>query len=246
MKQYTKKYGQVFLKDKNIGELETKLLGAEPGSRILEIGPGTGFLTSILLSHGYLVTAVESDHRFVELLESNFRSNVSDGSLKVLHDNFLETTLDSVEYEYIIGNIPYSISSPVLERLVELKFKRTVLMVQLEFAKRMVAPSGSEDYSRLSVFCSIFFNASLEKKVPKKLFSPVPGVDSAIVTLEKKIVESDLDWNCADTILKEMFSRKRKKIGSEYAGGLYADKRVDQLTPEQIKEIISYRCHCRQ
>ncbi len=243
MKQYTKKYGQVFLKDRNIGELEIKILNIPADSAVLEIGPGTGFLTSIMLRHGLTVTAIESDHRFVGILDSTYREYITQGKLKIIHANFLESDLNQIDHRYIVGNIPYSISSPIMERLMDLDFDRALFMVQLEFARRMVAAAGTKDYSRLSVFCSLNFNAKLEKKVSKNSFSPVPNVDSAIVSISKKIREGSIPWDYADGFIKEMFSRKRKKIGSEYGGEKYADLRIDQLTPEQIWEIISYLYH---
>ena len=243
MKQYTKKYGQVLLKDRNIGELEVKFLNIPIGSSVLEIGPGTGFLTGIMLSHGLSVTAIESDHRFVGILNSNFREYVTEGKLKIFHANFLEIDLGEIDHRYIVGNIPYSISSPIMERLMDLDFDRALFMVQLEFAKRMVATSGTKDYSRLSVFCSLNFNVRLEKKVSRNSFSPIPRVDSAIVSISKKIRNDNIPWEYADGFIKEMFSRKRKKIGLEYGGEKYADLRIDQLSSEQIWEIISYLYH---
>ena len=243
MKQYTKKYGQVLLKDRNIGELEVKFLNIPSGSSVLEIGPGTGFLTGIMLSHGLNVTAIESDHRFVGVLDANFREYIAQGKLKIIHANFLEIDLGEIDHKYIVGNIPYSISSPIMERLMNLDFDRALFMVQLEFAKRMVATAGTKDYSRLSVFCGLNFNVRLEKKVSRNSFSPVPGVDSAIVSITKKIRNDSIPWEYADGFIKEMFSRKRKKIGLEYGGEKYADQRIDQLSSEQIWEIISYLYH---
>ena len=165
---YPKKYGQVLLKNKNVALQEVLLLGDISGRSVLEIGPGPGTLTEILLQKGAVVTAIESDHRFYEILKMKFESQIKGGTLKIEKNDFLE--LGGGNPDFIIGNIPYHISSPILFHLEKFNFTRSVLMVQLEFARRMVGKPGTEDYSRLSISTALRYRVKLEKNSKKGEF----------------------------------------------------------------------------
>ncbi len=236
MKQYTKKYGQVFLKDRNIRDLEVRILNPEDGDRVLEIGPGTGFLTEQLLKYPIHLTCVESDHRFAEILNVKFREFVENGHLEIVKEDFLN--YDPGKVARVIGNIPYQISSPVLERLALLDFKAAVIMVQKEFAMRMVSGPNNKQYSRLSVFTYINFDAKVEKVVSRNCFFPKPDVDSAIVSLFRRDRTRNIPDKFIDSQLKMLFSNRRKKIGNIIKSGIFENLRVDQLDPEKIMDII--------
>lgn len=139
-----KSLGQCFLQDRNILALEAKLAGPQ-GKTVLEIGPGDGRLTEAVLAlKPKKVIAVEKDSRFASLLRERFA-----GKAEIIEGDFLEAELPSCDI--IIGNIPYYISSDIVFTIAPLKFERAVLMVQKEFAQKMVAKPGEKNYGRLSV-----------------------------------------------------------------------------------------------
>ena len=171
-----KSLGQCFLEDKNILALEAKL--AEPqGKTVLEIGPGDGRLTEAVLAlKPRRMIAVEKDSRFASLLKEKFA-----GRAEIVEGDFLKA--EPPACDIVIGNIPYYISSDIVFTIAPLKFERAVLMVQKEFAQKMVAKAGEKNYGRLSVTAQLAFEVKLERIVPRHLFRPVPKVDSAIIIL---------------------------------------------------------------
>ncbi|MEM3675457.1 MAG: 16S rRNA (adenine(1518)-N(6)/adenine(1519)-N(6))-dimethyltransferase RsmA [Thermoplasmataceae archaeon] len=235
---YTRKYGQVFLRNPEIARHEAESLGLPPGSRILEIGPGRGILTRALLNNGYVVIGVESDHRWVSELQSSFQDEIAAGSLSIHRGNFLEFPPGG--FDGIAGNIPYMISSKIIFRLRDFRFKAAVLMVQEEFAKRLTAKYGTKDYSRLTVNSNLFFDISVVRKVSKGSFYPVPGVDSAVVRIVPKETSIAIPDNF-DTILSKLFSNRRKKIGTVFPGApeAFRDMRVGDLPPLEILNLAS-------
>ncbi len=236
MKQYNKKYGQVFLNDRNIAQYEVSLL--DPSNNVLEIGPGDGALTELLLEIFPQVTVVESDHRFVEILNAKFFDLVQQGRLLIIHGNFLECELP--EFEQIIGNIPYHISSPILGRIAEMNFKKAIIMVQKEFAQSLIAKPSTPNYTKLTVFSNLNFHIKLIKAVSRNSFSPVPKVDSAILELVKRENIIKIPREYTNNTLAKLFSQKRKKIKNilQDAPQNRLDLRVDQLTPEEIMDMV--------
>ena len=232
--QFSKKFGQVFLKDRNIARFEAGLYDYAFGNSILEIGPGEGALTEFLLESNPSLTVIESDHRYVDILQDRFRAQIANKHLTILKKDFLD--VEGGKYDAIFGNIPYHISSEILFSLSKFTFRKCILMVQLEFAKRMRALQGQEDYSRLSVNTYLRYKVRIEKVVNRKCFQPVPRVDSAIVSLVPRNEYSEEDILKADSVIRELFSNRRKKIGTVYRNcpENIKDKRVEELSPEDI------------
>ncbi|MBN1170084.1 ribosomal RNA small subunit methyltransferase A [Candidatus Micrarchaeota archaeon] len=229
-----KSLGQCFLEDRNILRFEASL--AEPeGKTVLEIGPGDGRLTeAILEKNPARLYAVEKDRRFADLLRKKFKS------VEIIEGDFLKAELP--EAEIIIGNIPYYISSDIVFTLAKLDFHHAVLMVQKEFAEKMVAMPGEGNYGRLSVTSQLHFDISLRKTVSKRLFRPMPKVDSAVIVLYPKKVSTDPH---DENIIRCLFSHKNKtvrnalkdsKLGDFNTGG-FSGRRVKTLTKEECIEI---------
>ncbi len=233
---YPRRFGQVLLRNPSIAEYEVALLDPESGSRILEIGGGEGFLTSRILEREVKLDCIEPDGKFAEAIRARFSEKVEDGSLKVIKENFL--TLEPSHYYGIIGNIPYHISSQIVFRLSSFTFEKCILMVQKDFAERMVAKPRDKEYSRLSVNCAFRYHVKLRRKVSRHNFYPVPKVDSAIVEITPSRQKWDITEEELDSILVRLFSNRRKKVGSvipECPQEL-RDKRPEQLS---IEEFIS-------
>lgn len=230
----SKRFGQVFLTNKSIARKEVEALSLEEGERVLEIGPGPGIITEILLEQKVTVTAVEPDHVLYESLLEKFDRPIKEKKLILRKEDFLK--MEPGSYDKIIGNIPYNISSKIMFRLFDFDFKRAVLMVQKEFANRLVAEVNTSDYSRLTVNTKLRFDPRILIKVPKGSFRPIPKVDSAVVLLEKREIEYGVPLNVVDDVLIKLFSKRRKKISSifENCPQEIANKRPEELSIEEI------------
>lgn len=200
-----KSLGQCFLHDKNILAIEAELAKPE-GKVVLEIGPGDGRLTEALLAHKpKKLIAVEKDPRFAELLREKFSGNKK---IEIIEADFLEMELPK-KVDIVVGNIPYYISSSIVFHLKYLDFERAVLMVQKEFAQKMVAKPKDRNYGRLSVTSQLHFNIKLERKVLRHLFRPVPDVDSAIILLTSTGFRTN---QLEENLIRWMFQHKNKTV----------------------------------
>jgi 16S rRNA (adenine1518-N6/adenine1519-N6)-dimethyltransferase len=177
---------QNFLADVDV--LETILAEAEPapGTRILEIGPGLGFLTRGLLDSGAAVTAIELDRGLAAFLRDELASDLERGALRIVEGDALDQDLAHlVEPPFdVVANLPYHITSPILHRLLgeTPRPRRLVLMVQKEVAERIAAPPGRMSY--LSVFAQYHARTRVAFAVPAAAFEPEPAVESAVIVLD--------------------------------------------------------------
>lgn len=185
-----KSLGQNFLIDPEALATIVDSLDLKRGEPVLEIGPGIGFLTELLIESGAQVTAVELDDNLVTRLKNTFGKK-----LNVVHKNFLDFDLDEYGPEKfkVVGNIPYHITTPIFTHLFgevgephswSHKIQKVAMTIQYEVALRLVARPGEKDYSRLTLLSNYFTVAKLEKKLPQDSFLPAPKVRSAIVSLE--------------------------------------------------------------
>jgi len=185
-----KSLGQNFLIDPEALQTIVEALDLKPGEPVLEIGPGIGFLTELLIESGAQVTAVELDDNLVTRLKNTFGKK-----LNVVHKNFLDFDLNEYGPDKfkVVGNIPYHITTPIISHIFgevgeprswSHKISRVVMTIQYEVGLRLVAHPGEKDYSRLTLLSNYFTNAKIEKKLPQDSFLPAPKVRSAIVNLE--------------------------------------------------------------
>lgn len=231
--QLKKSLGQHLLRDKNILKKEAALAGVN-GKTVLEIGPGDGRLTDQLLAAGAKkVYAVEKDERFVLQLQEKFAENES---VVVIEGDFLEKALPA-DVEIVVGNIPYYISSEIIFRLKDEKIEHAVLMVQKEFAEKMVAKPNAANYGRLSVTSQIFFQVKLAFKVPAHLFTPPPKVDSALILLRPTGVEVT---RTEEDLIRRMYQVKNKKVRNSLpnAAPKWAERRPREMSATEVLELI--------
>ncbi|MBI2079903.1 ribosomal RNA small subunit methyltransferase A [Candidatus Micrarchaeota archaeon] len=229
--------GQSFLSDHNILRKEVALASVN-GTVVLEIGGGDGRLTEKILDkspkHLYVV---EKDHRFSELLKQKF---IDIENIEILSADFLDLDLQSLNPQIIIGNIPYNISSKIIFSLKDLNFERAVLMVQKEFAEKMVAKPNDGNYGRLSVTSQLFFTVQFVQKVPRHLFSPSPRVDSAIIILTKNTFAVD---GFAEEVINKLFQHRNKTVKNALSGyninnlNEFINRRVRTLSKEDCLKI---------
>jgi 16S rRNA (adenine1518-N6/adenine1519-N6)-dimethyltransferase len=208
---------QNFLADPDV--LESILAEADPrpGRRILEIGPGLGFLTAGLLASGAMVTAVELDRGLATFLRERFEASIAIGALRLIEGDALDQDLvHLLEPPYdVVANLPYHITSPILHELLGRppRPERLVLMVQREVAERIAAQPGKMSY--LSVFVQYHARVRIAIRVPPSAFEPEPAVDSAVIVIEPYDADDRLDAEAEDQLwrlVQAAFRERRKMI----------------------------------
>lgn len=225
-----KSLGQHWLKDRAILESIAECADITPLDTVLEIGPGLGTLTSVLLSRADNVVAVEYDENLARKLPGQFPGK----KLTVHHEDILAFDLSRLPAGYkVVANVPYYITSKIIELLMTSTNKPSlvVLLIQKEVAERIVARPG--DMSILAVSAQIFAEASLGPLVPAEYFTPPPKVDSQVVVLktrEAPLVASN-DEPAFFRLVKAGFSAKRKKLRSSLAAGLAVSK-------EEVEDML--------
>jgi 16S rRNA (adenine1518-N6/adenine1519-N6)-dimethyltransferase len=209
-----KRLSQNFLIDGNVLRNILKAAEVQEGDLVIEIGPGPGALTEALLKAGATVIAIELDLRFAEALK-----RLQTPKLTIVEADILafplEEYLQGKKKAKIISNLPYHISSPVLDKLLpmEAHISTLTLMVQKEFALRMAAKEKSSDYSPLSLFVQAHSRVLSSFPVSPKSFFPVPKVDSTVITLELKKKDA-LHGKSFFAFLKTAFQHRRKTLAS--------------------------------
>jgi 16S rRNA (adenine1518-N6/adenine1519-N6)-dimethyltransferase len=206
---------------------------------VIEIGAGRGALTESLLERADKVVAIEVDPVLGHYLRQKFRDALDAGRLILVESDILKTDLGQWGPAVIAGNLPYYITSPILERLFEArgKWSRAVILVQAEVASRIVAPPGRREYGYLSVMVQSQARVERLFEVPRAAFRPPPKVDSAVVGLEPRDPVSDFGIDNLPLFLKfagNCFRYKRKTLRNNLAG-LYRKSVVESLVGPKVR-----------
>ena len=221
--KFKKSFGQNFIKEKNIIEKIINASDIPDNTLILEIGPGAGSLTELLVQTGNNVLCYEIDTRLEEILSDKFKN---DSNVRFIFNDFLECDINndikdySYDYLYIIANLPYYITTPIISKIIdELDVDKMVLMVQKEVGDRFTANPGSKNYGSLSVFLQSYFDLKQEFLVSRNCFIPKPNVDSVIVSLSKKKEVLDIkNREVFDKLIRDCFQFKRKTLRNNLKG----------------------------
>ncbi|MEF8831891.1 MAG: 16S rRNA (adenine(1518)-N(6)/adenine(1519)-N(6))-dimethyltransferase RsmA [Candidatus Thermoplasmatota archaeon] len=239
----TKSLGQNFLEDGNIAKKIVDSANIRTSDKILEIGPGLGVLTDFIVERAGKTILIEKDKDLTSYLEGRY----SNYDINIIQEDVLE--LEIPDFDKIVSNLPFSISSPITFKLLKYDFKGGVLTYQKQFAERMLAQVGEEEYSRLSVMVSVYAEVEKLFHISKKSFYPPPEVDASVIRLIPSEPKFDLkNEELFSKVVKELFNYRRKKIKNSLETGLdlkdesipYGDKRVGNISPEQINEIVTY------
>ena len=244
-----KSFGQNFLVDSNYIEKIVAELNPQPGEAIIEIGAGRGALTRQLIERAGKVVAIELDKDLIPLLKNEFSEYenfylVEANALKIDFTVILPKSKIQNPKSKIVANLPYYISTAILQKLIEQRenFSELVLMLQREVAERITAESGNKERGFLSVLVEAYTNAEKLFDVPPTAFRPVPKVWSSVVRLKIKeqsliagsVEKEELFWR----IVSAGFAQKRKTILNNLKNApLHVQKRLlEKGTISQILE----------
>lgn len=258
-----KSLGQNFLVDRNIARKIVEAIAPEPGEPIVEIGPGEGALTSLLLEAGATVVAVEIDPEAADAVRRRFAG--TGDALRIIEQDVLKTSLPEIIREEtglaegeairVVGNIPYYITSPILFHLFDQRksVREATLMMQKEVAERLVAVPRTKEYGILAVITQSLSSPKRLLTVPPGCFHPRPKVTSAVVRLRfEDRVEIEGIEEIHRRLVREAFGKRRKTLnnalgglipdGSERAelferSGIGPGQRAEELTPDEFAHL---------
>lgn len=215
--RFSKSLGQNFLIDKNF--VDKIVDGADiSGKNVIEVGPGIGTISYEMAKTCKKLVLIEVDETLIPILHEN----MSDfDNVTIINQDILKTDLKEIQDKYFDGesfefvsNLPYYITTPIIEKIFEedLDCKSMTIMVQKEVADRMLATEKDKDYSSLSVFVKYYSDAKLLTKVPKSVFMPQPKIDSAVLRLDLRIYDEDVDKEKLFALVRAGFLKRRKTI----------------------------------
>jgi 16S rRNA (adenine1518-N6/adenine1519-N6)-dimethyltransferase len=211
-----KRLGQNFLVDETYARRVVGALGPRAGETVVEIGPGRGALTGLLLETGARVVAVELDRELAPLLRERFAGRED---FKLVEADALDVdfcaAVEPATSARVVANLPYNISTAILQRLIDQRACVTemVLMLQREVVERITAPPGSAERGYLTVLVEAFCESEALFDVPPGAFRPVPKVWSTVARLRPRAGAAEgLDERLFQRLLAAGFSQKRKTI----------------------------------
>ena len=243
-----KRLGQNFTVNSDILRRLVEYASLTEDDVVLEVGAGFGFLTQLLSGECKKVIAVEVDPQLVSFLRKQLRNLKN---VDLVEGDILKASLPA--FNKVVSAPPYSISSPLLFRLLETKFDLAVLILQKEFAERLAAPVGSKDYGRITV--TIYYRADVEllDAVSRKMFYPPPDVDSMMLRLKPRDPPFHVDDEAIFfELVRTLFTQRNKKVRNALISFLrkrelskedaveladstvYSAKRVRELAPEDF------------
>ena len=231
---FRKKWGQNFLIDPNIVKKIYRTIDPIDSDNILEIGPGEGVLTKIILPEVNKMVSIEIDPVLVNKLNNSNRLK----KLKVVNKDILKTNIYDLDIDNpvrVIGNIPYNITSQIIFWLIEQLdyWSDAFIMVQKEVAHRLIAKVGTKEYSRLTVVVGAYLDVDYCFTIPPTVFIPKPKVDSAFIRFTKKrnaLIE-DHKYIRFNKLVRAAFNQRRKMLRNSLESWDISD---------QVKEKINF------
>lgn len=222
--KFKKKFGQNFIVDENVIDKIISSAGIDKDTMVIEIGPGAGSLTYKLCGVAKNVLCYEIDDSLCDILSNNLSGF---DNVLVKYCDFLNadvcSDLKNYSYDklYVVANLPYYITTPIIMKIIEDKIPvdKIVVMVQKEVGDRFKANPGSRDYGSLSIYLNYYFDVCKLMDISRNIFIPKPNVDSIIVEFKRK--KSSFSVNDSDLFFKlvrDSFKQKRKTLRNNLKG----------------------------
>jgi len=246
-----KSRGQNFLIHERVLDSIMRLLDLTPQDEVLEIGPGLGFLTRRLIAAAAQVWAVEIDAALVDWLGRGPLG--AQPAFHLVQGDILKVSLDEMlppRKVKLVGNLPYSISTPVLFRLFDWRehFSALVLMVQKEVADRIISGVGTKDYGTLSVWCQVHGRVTGKVAVSPEAFYPRPKVRSTVLKIELygEPLIAAAELAALRALVRAAFGQRRKTLANALMPALPLDRgrieellRAQDIDPQRRGETLS-------
>ncbi len=208
-----KRFSQNFLIDKNIAEKIVNLLDIGEDDIVLEIGAGRGALTELIAESGARLFAFEIDRKLTKKLIEIFQNHQN---VEILNVDFLKVNPEQhcPGRFKLIGNIPYDITSPLLEWIHENRkaVSIAVITAQKELAERIVSPPGSKNWAPISIFTQCFFDIGIAFDIPPSAFYPAPKVISSTMVLKPARKFMIKNWPVFENVVRQAFRHRRKML----------------------------------
>jgi len=216
--KFNKNFGQNFIFDKNLLNAIVKDSGITKDEEVLEIGPGAGTLTRAIAENCKKVISYEIDTNLKPILEENLKGLTNS---QIVFKDALKEDLKNIESNFdneyhVIANLPYYITTPLIFKFVGKtdKVKTLCVMVQKEVGERFIAKQKDDNYGAISVILDFYGDVKILRQVNRKMFTPVPNVDSCIIQITLKKNKFDVDCELFEEIVKSAFANRRKTLAN--------------------------------
>lgn len=231
----SRKLGQNFLHDQNVAKKIVELGEIKSDDHVLEIGPGLGAITEFITEKSQNLSLIEKDLRLAEFLRERFPKTpmiVGDALEEISNLRF------KISDHLVIGNLPYSVASPLMIRLCEfdLRPQRMVFTIQLEVAERLIASPKTKDFGVLTLLTRPYYDIKIARKISQTVFWPQPDIGSAVVTFQRRPLEEMPDPETElrfRTLVKLAFQKRRKTLQSIFKGSFSKIPQASQR-PEEL------------
>lgn len=242
--KFSKSLGQNFLVDKNFVDKIVDLADLQ-GENVLEIGPGIGTISVEIAKKAKKLVLIEIDKSLIPILNENLKEFTN---VKIINADILKVDLKELtDSEFsgedfkMVSNLPYYITTPIIESLVDdnLSCKDMTIMVQKEVAQRIKASEKDKDYSSLSIFVKFYGEILADFKVPKSVFMPMPKIDSTVLKIRLRKYHESVDRKILFSLVRGGFNQRRKTILNSFSQVLPKDKL------KEIFEKLSYKENLR-
>lgn len=248
------RYAQHFLANRHAAERIGAEVGAGPKDAVLEIGPGKGAITGLLLS-ARRVVVIEIDEKWAQLLRQRYAG--AHPNVQVIQADFLDFDLETLTPDgpfKVVGNLPYNLTSPILRKLSDWSgWTVATVMVQKEVGDRLCAKVGTADYGALTAGMNLTCTAERVFDLSQKSFDPPPKVESTVVRLRRRPQPLFDDVDRAQRVIQAAFQQRRKTIENSLSHGLALEKtavraalgelgldaglRAERLSPEDFVRV---------
>ena len=234
--EFKKKFGQNFLTDTNLLNSIVSDAGITNEDEVLEIGVGAGALTQSLCKIAKKVIGIEIDKSLKEIHDITLKDC---DNVNIIFNDFMKMSSMEINNMFsgsfkVVANLPYYITTPIIFKLIEEDFNVSslTLMVQKEVAERLVSKSGTKDYGAITAQINSIANVTITRQVNRKMFSPMPNVDSSIIRIDINRNKFDIDnYKLHKKLIECAFSMRRKTLSN-------CLKAYFNLNQKQIEELL--------
>lgn len=240
-----KKFGQNFLINPDARKKLIDCLDINENTKVWEIGPGLGAMTSEILERGADLTVFEIDRGFISLISEFFKPYSEKNKFRIIEGDVLKNWKKELERgkpDRLFGNLPYNIAASIIADTIEnhIRFDKCVFTVQKEVAQRMCAKAGSEDYSSFSVLCNWAYDIKPVLDLNGNNFWPKPNVDSrAVIMTPKENFPCCKEPEHFCKLQRALFSSRRKNVRNNLTGFIKNnDKALEYLEKAQIDPTL--------